>query len=175
MTIMEYFPTLAKIMGEGAFTDSFGTMCLSWLDDNVYAIRYIQIRECYREYAVKNMVQLTAVLGGKWAEKYAVPKLLSYQMNTNYLFRMTPLFALPLLVAYLPQTCVEKTVVPYILNQIVDKVPNIRVNVAKGLKLIFPHVKNPSLQSAISKAFTQLAADSDADVRYFASKCEVGA
>ncbi len=40
LTIIEYFPILAKIMGEAAFTERFGTMCLSWLDDNVFAIRY---------------------------------------------------------------------------------------------------------------------------------------
>ena len=39
MTIIEYFPILAKIMGEVSFNESFGPMCLSWLDDNVFAIR----------------------------------------------------------------------------------------------------------------------------------------
>ncbi len=39
MTIIEYLPILAKIMGEGPFNERFGAMCLSWLDDNVFAIR----------------------------------------------------------------------------------------------------------------------------------------
>jgi serine/threonine-protein phosphatase 2A regulatory subunit A len=39
LTIIEYFPILAKIMGETSFTEKFGVMCLSWLDDNVFAIR----------------------------------------------------------------------------------------------------------------------------------------
>lgn len=39
LTIIEHFPILAKIMGESAFTERFGNMCLSWLDDNVFAIR----------------------------------------------------------------------------------------------------------------------------------------
>lgn len=39
LTIIEYFPILAKIMGEAAFSERFGAMCLSWLDDSVFAIR----------------------------------------------------------------------------------------------------------------------------------------
>ena len=164
MTIIEYFPILAKIMGEAAFTDRFGTMCLSWLDDNVFAIR---------EAAMRNLQQLTIVLGSKWAEKNAIPKLLSYQMHTNYLFRMIPLFALPMLVAHLSQECVEKTVVPFLLNQVADKVPNIRFNIAKGLKAVAPFVKNASLQTAITKALSQLTADTDGDVRYYSSKYNI--
>ena len=163
MTVMEYFPILAKIMGETLFQERFGTLCLSWLDDNVFAVR-----EC----AMKNIKELTAVLGSKWAEKYALPKLLSYQMHANYLFRMTPLFAIPMLAPYMSQTSIEKTIVPFILNQIADKVPNIRFNVAKGLKTIAPFVKNASLQSAIGKALGQLAVDTDADVKYYSTKYE---
>ncbi len=164
MTIIEHFPILAKIMGESAFTERFGAMCLSWLDDNVFAIR---------EASMRNLQQLTMVLGSKWAEKSMLPKLLGYQTHTNYLFRMTPLFAVPCLVPHLSQTCVEKTVVPFLLNQVADRVANIRFNVAKGLKVVAPYVKNPSLQSAITKALAQLSSDSDADVKYFSSKYEV--
>jgi len=163
ITVMEYFPILAKIMGEQLFQDRFGSMCLSWLDDNVFAVR---------ESAMKNVKELTVILGSKWAEKYVLPKLTSYQMHANYLFRMTPLFAIPMLVPHLSQPAVEKTVVPFILNQIADKVPNIRFNVAKDLKQILPFVKNSSLQSAISKALTQLGADVDADVKYYSTKYE---
>lgn len=119
---------------------------------------------------MRNLQQLTMVLGSKWAEKSLLPKLLAYQTHTNYLFRMTPLFSVPLLVPYLSQSCVEKTVVPFLLNQVADRVANIRFNVAKGLKVTAPYVKNPSLQSAVSKALAQLASDSDADVKYYSSK-----
>ena len=122
---------------------------------------------------MKNLKQLTIVLGSKWAEKSVLPKLVSYQMHTNYLFRMTPLFAIPLLIPYLSQTSIEKTIVPFFLNQTADKVPNIRFNVAKGLKLVEPYVKNSSLLSAISKALTQLSSDTDFDVKYFSSMCKV--
>ncbi len=121
---------------------------------------------------MKNLQQLSAVLGTKWAEKSVLPKLLAYQTHTNYLFRMTPLFAVPLLAPQLSQTCIEKTVVPFLLNQVADRVANIRFNVAKGLKVVSPYVKSPSLHSAITKALSQLATDSDADVKYFSSRCE---
>lgn len=164
MTIIEFFPILAKIMGEGSFNEKFGSMCLSWLDDNVFAIR---------ESTMKILQQLTIILGTKWAEKNVLPKLLSYQMHTNYLFRMTPLFCLPLLAPHLSQECVEKTIVPFILNQVADKVPNIRFNIARALKLIAPYVKNSGLSSAISKALNQLSMDQDPDVKYNAAKSTI--
>ncbi len=123
-----------------------------------------------REAAIKNLKELTGVLGSKWAEKTVIPKLFAYQTNTNYLFRLMPLFALPKLVPELSQDSVEKVVVPFLLNQTGDKVPNIRFNIAKALRAISPYVKSPSLQSAIAKALSQLAADSDQDVRYYSSK-----
>lgn len=119
---------------------------------------------------MKNLQQLTIILGSKWAEKNVLPKLLSYQMHTNYLFRMTPLFAVQMLVPHLSQEGIEKIIVPFMLNQIADKVPNIRFNIAKGLKVVAPYVKNSSLQTAITKALTQLSSDPDLDVKYFSSK-----
>jgi serine/threonine-protein phosphatase 2A regulatory subunit A len=64
MTIIEYFPILAKIMGETAFNDRFGPMCLSWLDDNVFAIR---------EAAMKNLQQLTQVFRLEMAREKSLP------------------------------------------------------------------------------------------------------
>jgi serine/threonine-protein phosphatase 2A regulatory subunit A len=82
---------------------------------------------------------------------------------------MIPLLT-PQLVPYLSTEAVEKTVIPFLLNQVTDKVANIRFNIAKALKAIVPYVKSSTLQAAITKGLAQLAADSDPDVRYYSSK-----
>lgn len=161
MMIIGYSTIMAKIMGEKLFQDCFGPLCLSWLDDSVFAIR---------EAAIVNLKELTAVLGPKWAEKYVLPKLISYQTHANYLFRMTPLFAIPILAPLLNQSTLESKVIPFVLNQMADKVPNIRFNVAKCLKAMNPLVKNESLKNAMSKALTQLTSDSDSEVKYYSAK-----
>ncbi len=116
------------------------------------------------------MQQLAAVLGGKWAEKHVLPKLLAYQVHNNYLFRLIPYFALPPLLPHLSPECVEKVVAPFLLEGVKDKVPNVRFNVAKALKAAGTCVKTAPTQSAFTKALAQLAADPDSDVRYFAAK-----
>ena len=161
LTIIDYSTIMAKIMSEKLFQEQFGSLCLSWLDDNVFAIR---------EAGIKNLKELTAVLGSSWAEKYVLPKLLGYQSHSNYLLRMTPLFALPLLAPQLSQSALEKTVVPFILNQVADKVANIRFNVARSLKAIAPLIKNSSLQAAVNKTLTQLSFDPDPEVKYFSKQ-----
>lgn len=161
MTVIDYSIIMAKIMGEKLFQEKFGNLCLSWLDDNVYAIR---------EAALKNLKEITAILGSKWAEKYVLPKLFSYQSRSNYLFRMNPLFAISLIAPLLSQEVLEEKVMPFVLNQMADKVPNIRFNVGKCLKVMIPLIKNESLKSAAMKALTQLGSDPDFDVRYFSAK-----
>lgn len=161
MTVIDYSIIMAKIMGEKLFQEKFGTLCLSWLDDNVYAIR---------ESAIKTIKEVTAILGSKWAEKFVLPKLFSYQTHSNYLFRMSPLFAISLIAPLLSQEAIEGKVMPFVLNQMADKVPNIRFNVAKCLKVMTPLLKNESLKAAAMKALTQLGSDSDFDVRYHSAK-----
>ena len=47
-----------------------------------------------RESAVKCVRSLTEILGGSWAERQLLPKIIIFQTNPNYLHRMTPLFCI---------------------------------------------------------------------------------
>jgi len=55
------------------------------LSDNIFSIR---------EAALGNLRQLTEIFGVTWATKYVIPQLLSLQVNSNYLHRLTPLFGI---------------------------------------------------------------------------------
>jgi serine/threonine-protein phosphatase 2A regulatory subunit A len=160
MNIVDHVLIMARVMEKPIFQDKFESLYLLNLDDNAFAVR---------EATIKNLKELAGILGVGWIEKYAFSKLLSYNTHTNYLYRLNPLFAIALLAPILTQDFLEKSIAPFVLNQIVDKIPNIRFNVAKCLRILLPLIKNASLQSAIEKALSQLAADPDSEVKYYAS------
>jgi len=161
MNILNNVSTIAKVIGTTIFQEKFSSLYLSNLDDSVFAVR---------EATIKNLKGLVDILGVDWIESHAFHKLLSYKTHTNYLYRLNPLFAIFILAPALSKDFLEKTITPFILNQVADKIPNIRFNVAKCLKVLSPLIKNVSLQSAIGKALSQLASDFDPEVKYFASK-----
>jgi serine/threonine-protein phosphatase 2A regulatory subunit A len=58
---------------------------MSWLGDCVYAIR---------EAATVNLRKLTEVFGVEWAKQTIIPKVLAMGQHSNYLYRMTTIFAI---------------------------------------------------------------------------------
>jgi serine/threonine-protein phosphatase 2A regulatory subunit A len=58
---------------------------MSWLGDCVYSIR---------EAATNNLGRLIKVFGAQWAQQMIIPKVLVFAKHSNYLFRMTVVFAL---------------------------------------------------------------------------------
>ena len=72
----------------------------------------------------------------------------------------------------IPPAIVEK-MVPVTLSLVNDPIPNIRFNVAKTLERMIPRLKaqhRAVLDTQIKPALENLAADSDHDVRFFASR-----
>jgi len=58
---------------------------MSWLGDTVYSIR---------EAAITNLCKLTKIFGSDWAKATVIPQILGYAKHTNYLYRLTMIFAL---------------------------------------------------------------------------------
>ena len=58
---------------------------MSWLGDTVYSIR---------EAAINSLCKLTKIFGSDWAKTTVIPQILTYAKHTNYLYRLTMLFAL---------------------------------------------------------------------------------
>lgn len=82
--IIEYIPLLANQLGVQFFDDQLGNLCMAWLGDHVFSIR---------EAATVNLRKLTEVFGVAWSRVTLIPKVLAMGSNSNYLFRMTTIFA----------------------------------------------------------------------------------
>jgi len=111
-------------LGEPFFNDKLNPICISWLNDSIFSIR---------EAAVKNLKELTLIFGIGWASTKALPKLMSLHVESNYLHRLTPLFAMTAMASCLNHEVIKKQFIPVIFTLTSDRVPNIRMNVAKTI------------------------------------------
>jgi serine/threonine-protein phosphatase 2A regulatory subunit A len=135
LAIIEYIPLLAEQLGVTFFDRELGPLCMAWLWDNVYSIR---------EAATQNLRKLVQVFGVKWAKEEIIPDVMVVGSNSNYLFRLTALFAATTLIPVLDEDVITESILPFIVNLIDDPIPNIRFNIAKTFKVLvetFLHVE----------------------------------
>lgn len=62
-----------------------------------------------------------------------LPKVLAMSTDTNYLHRMTTLFAVNVLVEVCSDEVIKDTMLPVVIKLAKDPVPNVRFNVAKSI------------------------------------------
>ncbi|KAJ3999700.1 Ser/Thr protein phosphatase 2A regulatory subunit A [Lentinula boryana] len=164
--IIEYIPPLAKQLGKPFFDEQLGNLCMSWLGDTVYSIR---------EAATINLKNLTDVFGVEWSQSAIVPKVMGMGQHPNYLFRMTTVQAITIIMPSLNLDIVRSEIVESLLQLASDPIPNIRFNVAKSLEVLATAFgKTPEgkafVQQRIIPVLEQQKNDQDADVRYFAAR-----
>ena len=135
LSVVELFPILARQLGESFFNDKLSPICIAWLNDSIYSIR---------EAAINNLKQLTEIFGVQWAATHSIPKLLSLHVDKNYLHRLTPLFGMSTLATVVTPDVVRKMFIPVLATLAQDKIPNIRMNVAKTVVQIHSHLKGPA-------------------------------
>lgn len=63
---------------------------------------------------------------------------------------------------------------PTVLTMATDNVANVRFNVAKTLQRIGPFLEPTAVQAQVKPILDKLNADSDVDVKYFASEAIAG-
>lgn len=63
---------------------------------------------------------------------------------------------------------------PTVLTMATDNVANVRFNVAKTLQRIGPFLESSAVQTQVKPILDKLNADSDVDVKYFASEAIAG-
>ncbi|EAU93116.2 Ser/Thr protein phosphatase 2A regulatory subunit A [Coprinopsis cinerea okayama7 len=164
--IIEYIPLLANQLGKPFFDEQLGNLCMSWLGDTVYSIR---------ESATVNLKKLTDVFGVEWAKTSIVPKVMGMGSHTNYLFRMTTVQAITTISPSLTLDIIQSDVIGPLLELSKDPIPNIRFNVAKALEVIATsHGNTPEGRKFVAEwivpALERQKGDTDADVRYFATR-----
>ena len=75
---------LAKQLGESFFNEKIASMLLDWLSDKIYAIR---------DQSMASLNEIGVLFGEDWIVNHVLPKLMTYQNEENYLYRLTPLLA----------------------------------------------------------------------------------
>ncbi|GAW03671.1 ARM repeat-containing protein [Lentinula edodes] len=143
-----------------------GNLCMSWLGDTVYSIR---------EAAIVNLKNLTDVFGVDWSRSAIVPKVMGMGQHPNYLFRMTTVQAITIIMPSLNLDIVRSEIIESLLQLASDPIPNIRFNVAKSLEVLLSAYGNTPegeafVQQRILPVLEQQKNDQDADVRYFAAR-----
>ncbi|ODV94657.1 hypothetical protein PACTADRAFT_43876 [Pachysolen tannophilus NRRL Y-2460] len=173
LAIIEQIPLLAEQLGVSFFDEELGELCMSWLWDPVYSIRNA---------AVVNLEKLTVIFGSGWAKAELIDRILSDKIDiSNFIVRITSVFALTNLVPVVDENLVINDILPFILNLSEDKVPNIRFNVAKSLQEIVKALaKNQNsankdehldiIKSKIIPTLEIFSKDEDVDVRFYAEK-----
>lgn len=127
LAIIEYIPLLAEQLGVSFFDRELGPLCMTWLWDNVYSIR---------EAATLNLKKLAEVFGIEWAKEEIIPHIIVVGANTNYLYRLTVLFAVTVLIPVVDSRTINESIIPFLNNLLNDPIPNIRFNIAKTLKVL---------------------------------------
>jgi len=165
LAIIEHIPLLASQLGVQFFDEKLGSLCMSWLGDCVYSIR---------EAATANLRKLTDVFGVEWAKTTIIPQIMVFAQHTNYLYRMTMIFAITTLAQALTPEMIAEIIIPTIANLSDDPIPNIRFNVAKSFEQLIPLMKTPQLQKAkeeiVKPTLMKLYEDTDNDVKFFANR-----
>merc|ERR1740124_1457322 len=129
--ITEYIPLLAEQLGASFFDEKLSVMCLGWLQDCVHTIR---------EAATLNLQKLAQLFGPDWAQKHLLPHVLAPHTHTNYLYRLTALYAATGFASVVNQEAVLTTILPLVLQMAADPVPNVRFNAAKSLQQLLPQL-----------------------------------
>lgn len=155
LAIIEYVPLLAKQFGEVFFNERLISLCFSWLKDPVFTIR---------EAACLNIKNIALLYGAQWVISFVIPQIQTIVTSPNYLHRITCIVLLSSLCCFKDSNLLE-LVLSNLAALSEDPVPNVRFNVLKAY-IRLELSKNESITAIVNK----LQADTDADVRFFASK-----
>lgn len=143
LAIIDYIPLLADQLGVAFFDRELGPLCMTWLWDNVYSIR---------EAATLNLRKLTKVFGIEWAKEEIIPHIIVVGANTNYLYRLTALFAVTALIPVVDHDTMVESMMPFLGNLMTDPISNIRFNVAKSYKVLVQAYLKPEEDAAAETA-----------------------
>lgn len=134
LAIIQYIPLLAEQLGVSFFDRELGPLCMTWLWDNVYSIR---------EAATINLRKLAEVFGLEWAKKEIIPHIIVVGNSTNYLFRLTVIFAVSTLIPVVDMDTINTSVLPFLQELLNDPIPNIRFSIAKTYKVLVSALLKP--------------------------------
>jgi serine/threonine-protein phosphatase 2A regulatory subunit A len=163
IAILQHIPLIAKELGVQFFDQNLSNICMNWLVDEVFSIR---------EAAVKNLSNIVQIFGVNWAISSIIPKVKEMTSNSNYLHRITCLYAASEFAQTMKSRELIEEMLPMILLMSSDPVPNIRFNVCKTLESILKEklLSADMLSSKIEPILSSLSHEDDPDVQYYAQR-----
>lgn len=163
LAIIDHIPLLAEQLGADFFEAKLASLCFSWLGDCVFTIR---------EAAINTLRRLCIIFGLDWARKNIIPQIVGLKEHTNYLYRMTALFATQSLAEVVGSDILSGVLLDMALSLSEDTVPNIRFNACKTCSAIINILgaSHPAVAGRVKPILEKLGDDSDVDVRHFAAK-----
>lgn len=150
----------AKKMGPQFFEAMLKVVIVNALSDPVQAIRRV---------ACDAIVSFTDSFGVDWAVKNVCPLVaVLFDKNQNYLHRLVPLDIAARIAAKIPADAVIKSLVPVVVKACKDPVANVRCAAARSMEKILPLLDKPTAGKIFKALLTDLVADKDVDVHYYA-------
>jgi len=124
-----------------------------------------------RDLGVSKIPTLIQTFKNDWFFNNCVPKLTETLNKQNgYLYRITALSSLRAAAAHLSNDAVSDKVLPILIKNAKDEVPNVRFVVIKILKSLAVKLDNSTINSYIKPLFQELSNDSDKDVAFYAQE-----
>ena len=162
VAVVECIPMIAKLFGVTFFNQRMLTTCMSWLCDNVSAVR---------KTATDNLKELAMLFGEQWTLDHVFSRVTDTFEDASFMKRLTALYTLQVLVyTNISVTTVAEIVIPVITLMMEDHVPNIRFNVAAtaGCMKHFTDSKFAAIRAELNRILKVLRDDNDRDVRRYA-------
>lgn len=127
--MIQQFPVLARQLGENFYNEKLNPISTAWLRDSIFTIR---------EAAIENYKEISKIFGAQWASTCAVPRIVQLHTDSNYLHRLTTLFGIQALSQSCSVDTIRRQFIPVMLTLTQDRVANVRMNVAKAVKELYP-------------------------------------
>ena len=154
--IVLLLPTLASLMDAADFAATFNLE--RFLIDSCALVRLDTIKTCV------SIAQLPGY-SQPWIESTVLPLLRARVTEVHsYQRRALVLEGLGELAAHMSQATLEEGLLPLALNMAIDRVPNLRLDLAKALQRAAPRLSAATLAGRVFPVLERLLRDEDIDV-----------
>ncbi|WZZ90669.1 hypothetical protein YC2023_119248 [Brassica napus] len=120
-----------------------------------------------REAAANNLKRFAEEFGPEWAMQHLVLDMVT---NPHYLHMMMVLRAISLMAPVMGSEITCSNFLPVVAEASKDRVPNVKLNVAKLMQSLISIVDHSVVEKTIRQRLVDLNEDPDVDVRYFANQ-----
>eukprot|EP00767_Chilomastix_cuspidata_P001106 gnl/Chilomastix_cuspidata/1338.p1 GENE.gnl/Chilomastix_cuspidata/1338~~gnl/Chilomastix_cuspidata/1338.p1 ORF type:complete len:598 (+),score=283.66 gnl/Chilomastix_cuspidata/1338:41-1834(+) len=154
---LKAMPPIASLLGSFEFDSKFLTLLLERMKDRIQAVRAA---------AVEVVATVGREFGAEWVERKALPYVQAMRTAANHQHRLVAIEASVELFRLLPIGRASELLLPLLVGECKDGVPNLRMAAARALATLAPLVSSGPFREQIAAALDALTLDQDFDVRH---------